>query len=166
MNGDIFRVLIHLLIMMRKFENQVQQIKYEVLREISRLAMDITLCKVISIDPMSIWTNKIGLSIKEKDYLDKIEVIGEKIDDVKVKFKPANNRELTFLIPKLVLVVIMFGEDVVRVVQKLLSHVSSTPTQPIPSRRLFISKLALGLAAIPFASFLYGIFKGAIIIRS
>ena len=67
---------------------------------------------------------------------------------------------LTFLIPKLVIVTIMFGEDIVRSFQKVISFISSGPTEPIPDRRLFISKLALGLAAIPFASFLYGIFQG------
>ena len=67
---------------------------------------------------------------------------------------------LTFLIPKLVMVIVMFGEDVVRISQKLISYCSSAPTKPIPSRRLFISRLALGLAAIPFASFIYGIIQG------
>jgi uncharacterized protein len=67
---------------------------------------------------------------------------------------------LTFFIPKLVMVLTMFGEDVVRFFQKILSYFSNGLTQPIPSRRLFISQLALGLAAIPFVSFLYGIFHG------
>ncbi|PIA81636.1 phosphoesterase [Gaetbulibacter sp. 4G1] len=67
---------------------------------------------------------------------------------------------LTFLIPKLVLVAIMFGEDVVRVIQKIVSYFSSGETKPLASRRQFLSKLALGLAAIPFASFLYGIIQG------
>jgi predicted MPP superfamily phosphohydrolase len=75
-------------------------------------------------------------------------------------FQLAAGLLLTFLIPKLVLVIIMFGEDVVRVFQKFVSYLSSGPTEPIASRRLFISKLALGLAAIPFAAFLYGIFQG------
>ncbi len=67
---------------------------------------------------------------------------------------------LTFLIPKLVLVAVMFGEDVLRVIQKLISNFSGGETKALVSRRQFISKLALGLAAIPFASFLYGIVKG------
>ena len=54
----------------------------------------------------------------------------------------------------------MFGEDAVRVVQKTVSFVSPGTTQPIASRRLFVSQLALVLAAIPFTSFLYGIFQG------
>ena len=34
------------------------------------------------------------------------------------------------------------------------------PQNPLPGRRKFISKLALGFAAIPFTSFLYGMYQG------
>ena len=54
----------------------------------------------------------------------------------------------------------MFGEDVVRVIQKTISYLSAGETKPLAGRRKFISQLALGLAAIPFAGFLYGIIKG------
>jgi predicted MPP superfamily phosphohydrolase len=67
---------------------------------------------------------------------------------------------LTFLIPKLVLVVMMFGEDIVRIIQKGISWVGSGETRALSGRRAFISKVAFGLAAIPFASFLYGIIQG------
>jgi predicted MPP superfamily phosphohydrolase len=67
---------------------------------------------------------------------------------------------ITLLLPKLVLLVIMFGEDIVRLFQKAISYFSSAKTKPMPSRRLFVSQIALGIAAIPFASFLYGIYKG------
>lgn len=67
---------------------------------------------------------------------------------------------LTILVPKLLIFLVLFGEDIVRVFQKLISYLSSGPTQPIAGRRKFISQLALGLAAIPLASFLYGIIKG------
>ena len=67
---------------------------------------------------------------------------------------------LTILVPKLVIFLVLFGEDVVRGFQKLISYLSSGPTQPIAGRRKFISQLALGLAAIPLASFLFGIIKG------
>lgn len=77
-----------------------------------------------------------------------------------IKFQLAAGFLITFLIPKLVIVIIMFGEDAVRVVQKTVSFFSPETTQPIASRRLFVSQLALVLAAIPFTSFLYGIFKG------
>ncbi|NVJ89019.1 MAG: metallophosphoesterase [Flavobacteriaceae bacterium] len=67
---------------------------------------------------------------------------------------------LTFLIPKLVFVILLFGEDVYRGLVKLISKFSSNETQAIPGRRKFISQLALGLAAIPFVSFIYGIIQG------
>ncbi len=75
-------------------------------------------------------------------------------------FQYAMGFMLTFLIPKVVMLVFMFGEDVVRVIQKFISYVSSGDTKTFANRREFISKLALGIAAIPFASFLYGIVKG------
>lgn len=75
-------------------------------------------------------------------------------------FQMALGLLLTFFVPKVVMLLVMFGEDLVRVIQKLVSYVSSGPTQPIASRRVFVSKLALGLAAIPFASFIYGIIQG------
>ena len=75
-------------------------------------------------------------------------------------FQMAIGLLLTFFVPKVVMLLVMFSEDVVRVVQKLISYVSSGTTQPIASRRVFVSKLALGLAAIPFASLIYGIIQG------
>ena len=66
---------------------------------------------------------------------------------------------ITLLLPKLVILTFMFGEDVFRLFQKGISFFSAETT-PIPSRRRFVSQLALGIAAIPFASFLYGIYKG------
>ena len=67
---------------------------------------------------------------------------------------------ITILIPKVFILVVLFGEDVIRWIQKIISWISSNPTQPIPGRRKFLSQIALGLAAIPFASFLYGIIQG------
>lgn len=67
---------------------------------------------------------------------------------------------LTFLVPKIILLVVMFGEDVVRWIQKLTYVISLSETKPLAGRRKFISQIALGLAAIPFAGFIYGIIKG------
>lgn len=64
------------------------------------------------------------------------------------------------LLPKLIVLLVMFGEDVVRYFQKLIASFSSEKTKAVAGRRKFISQVALGLAAIPFASMLYGIFKG------
>ena len=54
----------------------------------------------------------------------------------------------------------MFGEDVFRVFRKGYSWVTPGETAVFESRRIFIAKIALGLAAIPFASFIYGIVQG------
>ena len=67
---------------------------------------------------------------------------------------------LTVLIPKLVIFVVLFGEDVIRVLQKFISYLSAGETATLAGRRKFISQLALGLAALPFVGFLYGITKG------
>lgn len=68
---------------------------------------------------------------------------------------------LAFFVPKLILFILLFGEDLVRVVvsgfQKLFS---SNEAYALPSRRKFISQIALGIAAIPFASLLYGMYQG------
>lgn len=82
-------------------------------------------------------------------------------------FSPANSYAVGLLIamvvPKLVLIVAMFGEDIFRVPQAIYSYFtqdSNLEGKHFPERRKFISQIALGLAAIPFASVLYGIYKG------
>lgn len=68
---------------------------------------------------------------------------------------------LVFFVPKLILFVMLFGEDLVRLVvsgfQKLFN---SEEDYSVPSRRKFVSQIALGIAAIPFASLLYGMYQG------
>ncbi len=76
------------------------------------------------------------------------------------QFQMAMGLMLTFAIPKLVVIIFLFGEDVYRWIIKLISAFSSGETQQIPSRRKFISQLALGIAALPFVSFIYGIIQG------
>jgi len=76
------------------------------------------------------------------------------------QFQMAMGMMLTVLIPKLVVLIFMFGEDIVRWLQKLISIIFSNETQALTGRRKFISQLALGLTAIPFASFIYGIIQG------
>ncbi|WP_341221763.1 metallophosphoesterase [Polaribacter atrinae] len=67
---------------------------------------------------------------------------------------------LTISIPKLVIIILLFGEDAYRWVLKLFSAISSGETKSLVGRRKFISQIALGLAAIPFAAFIYGIIQG------
>lgn len=76
------------------------------------------------------------------------------------QFQLAAGLLLTFLIPKLVIVIMLFGEDIFRGIVKGISMISSSETQPLAGRRKFISQLALGIATIPFASFIYGIIQG------
>jgi predicted MPP superfamily phosphohydrolase len=61
----------------------------------------------------------------------------------------------------LILVPILIGEDIIRVFLGLYDKLFATKeTFYLPSRRKFISTVALGLAAIPFASLLYGMYRG------
>jgi hypothetical protein len=76
------------------------------------------------------------------------------------QFQMAMGLLLTVLVPKLVLILVLFGEDIYRWILKAISAFSSGKTQPLVGRRKFISQIALGIAAIPFASFIYGIIQG------
>jgi hypothetical protein len=76
------------------------------------------------------------------------------------QFQMAMGALLTVSIPKLVIICILFGEDMYRGVLKLISAISSGETRSLVGRRKFISQIALGLAAIPFVSFIYGIVQG------
>ncbi|WP_324066894.1 MAG: metallophosphoesterase [Flavobacterium sp.] len=68
---------------------------------------------------------------------------------------------LMLYVPKLLLTIILFGEDIIRFFSGLFSLViKSGPESFLPERRRFVSQIALGVAAIPFASFLYGITIG------
>jgi len=76
------------------------------------------------------------------------------------QFQMAMGILLTVLIPKLVVLIFMFGEDIYRWILKLISAVTSGNTTPLAGRRKFVSQISLGLAAIPFVSFIYGIVQG------
>ena len=69
---------------------------------------------------------------------------------------------LAVISAKLVLVIVLFGEDLVRLIAGVLKSLwgSSAKGFHLASRRDFISKVALGIAAIPFASLLYGMYRG------
>ncbi|WP_036827600.1 metallophosphoesterase [Polaribacter sp. Hel1_85] len=76
------------------------------------------------------------------------------------QFQMAMGLLLTVSIPKIVIIMLLFGEDVYRGILKLFSAISSGETKPLVGRRRFISQLALVLAAIPLTSFIYGIMHG------
>ncbi len=68
---------------------------------------------------------------------------------------------VTLIALKVVVVPILFGEDIFRLFEGTYNKLfSSTNTFHVPSRRKFVSQMAMGLAAIPFASLLYGMVKG------
>ena len=62
-------------------------------------------------------------------------------------------------VPKLFMLLFMFGEDIGRIFKMSFNFFKGEGVS-IPSRRGFIGKLALGVAAIPFASILYGMTRG------
>ncbi|MEO6347244.1 MAG: metallophosphoesterase [Aquaticitalea sp.] len=68
---------------------------------------------------------------------------------------------LTFIMFNLVLVPFLFGEDIVRFfVGMYHKFAGAKQVYHVPSRRKFVSGIAIGLAAIPFTSLLYGMYKG------
>jgi predicted MPP superfamily phosphohydrolase len=67
---------------------------------------------------------------------------------------------LSLLTAKLVILPFVFFEDVFRFFQFLYQKFFAVEQQHFPSRRKFVSTIALGLAAIPFGGILYGMFKG------
>ncbi|WGD35466.1 metallophosphoesterase [Olleya sp. YS] len=68
---------------------------------------------------------------------------------------------LSFMALNLVIAPILIGEDIVRSFISLYDKYFITKDSfYLPSRRKFISQVALGLAAIPFSSLLYGMYKG------
>src|SRR5690606_13727142 len=67
---------------------------------------------------------------------------------------------VTFL-PKLVVFLVLFTEDVVRVVIGLTRWAAGTQQESFfIERRKFVSAIALGLAAVPFLSLGYGMVRG------
>lgn len=70
---------------------------------------------------------------------------------------------IALMVPKIVLSMMMFGEDIFRVPQAVFRYFTEGDVAKgnyFASRRGFISKMALGIAAIPLASIIYGIYKG------
>ncbi len=68
---------------------------------------------------------------------------------------------IAIFIPKLILISFIFGEDVFRFFIALYSKFFGNSSDfHIPSRRKFVSTLALTIAAIPFTSLLFGMYKG------
>jgi uncharacterized protein len=69
---------------------------------------------------------------------------------------------LVVYVPKIVLAIVLLGEDIFRVGASLVNYIMyNVPRREImPDRRKFVSQLGLGLAAIPFLSLIYGVTIG------
>lgn len=68
---------------------------------------------------------------------------------------------LAFLSLGLIIIPILLGEDIIRFIYGVYEKlVTKNNSFYLPSRRKFISQIALGIAAVPFASILYGMYKG------
>jgi predicted MPP superfamily phosphohydrolase len=67
---------------------------------------------------------------------------------------------LSLMALKLSIIVMMFGEDIFRALVFTYRKLFTSSVDNLPSRRKFISTIALGLGAIPFLSLLYGMFRG------
>lgn len=67
-----------------------------------------------------------------------------------------------FIAAKLVLTLVFLGEDMVRVGKFIFDKIfTSTDTEvSLSSRRKFVTQIGVGLAALPFVSLIYGVFKG------
>ncbi len=67
---------------------------------------------------------------------------------------------LAYMSLNLILVIILLGEDIFRGSAGLYGKLVSKQQFDFSTRRKFISQVALGLAAIPFTSLLYGMYRG------
>ena len=61
-----------------------------------------------------------------------------------------------------VISLVLLSEDIFRIPQAIYTYLTRVPgeMQFLPSRLVFVSKIALGLAAIPLTSLLYGMYRG------
>ncbi|MFI0491079.1 metallophosphoesterase [Flavobacterium sp.] len=69
---------------------------------------------------------------------------------------------LLVYIPKIILTLILLGEDIFRLGAGSVNYFLKSNTNPtfLGSRRKFVSQIGLGLAAVPFLSLIYGVTKG------
>jgi uncharacterized protein len=69
---------------------------------------------------------------------------------------------LLVFLPKIVIITVLFGEDLVRLTTGFFNYFNNYEKNAtfLPDRRKFVSQIALGLAAVPFLSLIYGITIG------
>lgn len=68
---------------------------------------------------------------------------------------------ITFMTFKMVVIPLLLGEDILRAIIGINDKlIASKEHFTIPSRRKFVSQIALGIASIPMISLLYGMYRG------
>lgn len=69
---------------------------------------------------------------------------------------------ITLFVFQAMVSILLLGEDILRIPQAVYAYFTKVPgeTQFFPQRRKIISQIAIGLAAIPFTSLLYGMYRG------
>ncbi len=67
---------------------------------------------------------------------------------------------LAFFVPKLLIGTFLLAEDLVRIIWGVVRQFTAEPEVFLPSRRKFVSNIALITAALPFGALLYGMFRG------
>lgn len=69
---------------------------------------------------------------------------------------------ISLFVFQILVTILLLGEDIFRIPQGIYAYFSKMPDQVqfLPQRRKLISQIAIGLASIPFASLLYGMFRG------
>lgn len=69
---------------------------------------------------------------------------------------------LLVYLPKIVVTVVLLGEDIIRLFAGAANYFIEYDNSEtfLPARRKFVSQMALGLAAVPFLSLIYGVTKG------
>jgi uncharacterized protein len=75
----------------------------------------------------------------------------------------AFNAFVLLMVPKLIFIFFLLGQDALRLLGMGVNYTFGQPNAAgdyMPERRVFISQLGLGLAAIPFAGIIYGMLKG------
>ncbi|MEN8787628.1 MAG: metallophosphoesterase [Flavobacteriales bacterium] len=66
---------------------------------------------------------------------------------------------VAFGVAKMVFISIIFLEDVTRLISYVVSYFTSSDSVDFSSRRKAITNIGLGIAAVPFSAFIYGMFK-------
>lgn len=110
----------------------------------------------------SYWMFSVGLTVSLLYIFYSILATGKITTFTNIAF----NTFLTLFVTKLVFIIVLFGEDIYRIVATAFNFFNSSHTKTIsgeplmPDRRKFISQVGLLIASIPFTSFIYGIVKG------